>query len=101
MLRTRPMRALPVARRSLLPIAFLGLAVGCGSDVRGPNADNAFTVAEATTVDSASFSEVSRVLATAGFDRAPDALASAVPQTTTRTVNGTCTAGGAIGGSYT
>lgn len=93
------MRRLPITHRSIVSIALLGFAAGCGSDATSPTRENAFTVAEATTVASAILEEVSRALANAGtLDVGSAASRSVVPTTTKQSVNSPCTGGGTISG---
>lgn len=101
-------------RPAVLSLAVLAATASCGSDSTAPKSSSTLSTAEATTVASAMFEQISLALSKSGspvFDRSalPASAAlvpgraqfAAAPLSGTVTVNGTCALGGTISGTYT
>ena len=94
---------LPLTFRRIAALGLLGSLTACGGSSTAPNSAGTLTVAEAQLVAANLFVEISRALssAKASTNIAPAAWsAAAVPTTVTLNVNGVCTGGGTIKGTY-
>jgi hypothetical protein len=94
----------PTILRCIAAFGLLGTLSACGGDSStGPNSNATLSAAEAQVVASNLFVEISRALSTATVSSnvipASQSVAAA-PTTIHETVNGTCTAGGTIKGTY-
>jgi hypothetical protein len=93
----------PLTFRRIAAFALLGSLAACGGSSTEPNNGGTLTVAEAQLVAANLFVEISRALSSAKVATSNAAAAqsvSMVPTTVRMNVDGVCTGGGTIKGTY-